>query len=134
LTDDNAARGSLYSDAVVEAFLERVDKRVAERVDREIAARIDARLASAPRAEPATAPPTAPSGHRATLLTGVAIGMLLTGLPSVLVAASTGGYLAKDEVAVLFVIGVLVALVAAITAWRATARQLRGRDASTRRA
>ena len=125
--------GPEYSDAVVEAFLERVDKRVAERVDREIAARIDARLTPAQRTEPAPAP-AAPPSHRATLLTGVAIGMLIAGLPSVLVAASAGGHLAKDEVAVLFAIGVVVALIASITAWRATARQLRARDTSTRRA
>lgn len=122
--------GPEYSDAVVESFLERVDKRVAERVDREIAARVDARRDAAPREE-LTRP--AQPNSRLTLLTGVAIGVFVTGVPSVMVAASGGGVLAKDETAVLIVIAVLLAVVAAIGAFRATARQTRSRGRSVKR-
>jgi hypothetical protein len=125
--------GPEYSDAVVEAFLERVDKRVAERVDREVAARLDERLRPAPReaAPPAPAPaPAAPLSGRVTLLTGVALGILVTGVPSVMVAASAGAVVAKDETTVLLVIGVLVALIALVAAWRGTARQPRNRGSS----
>jgi hypothetical protein len=118
--------GPEYSDAVVESFLERVDKRVAERVDREIAARVDARLGVAPRDEGTR--PAQPNG-RLTLLTGVAIGVFVTGVPSVMVAASGGGVLAKDETQVLIVIAVLLAVVAAIAAFRAAARETRSRGA-----
>jgi hypothetical protein len=72
--------GPEYSDAVIESFL--------ERVDREITARIDACLGPVPREQPA---PPAQSNSRRTLLTGVAIGIVVTGVPSVAVAASAGG-------------------------------------------
>lgn len=88
--------GSEYSDAVVESFL--------ERVDREIAARVEARLGAASRDEQAQ--PAQP-GSRHTLLMGVGIGIFITGVPSVLVAASGGGVLAKDETSVLLVIGII---------------------------
>ena len=122
--------GPEYSDAVVESFLERVDKRVAERVDREIAARVDARLGVAPRDE--VTRPAQPNG-RLTLLTGVAIGVFVTGVPSVMVAASGGSVLAKDETQALIVITVLLAVVAAIIAFRAAARETRSRGRSGKR-
>jgi len=55
--------GPEYSDAVVAAFL--------EKVDREVAARVDARLAGIPEAPPAK--PAWPAGRR-TLAKGIAIG------------------------------------------------------------
>lgn len=119
--------GSEYSDAVVESFLERVDRRVAERVDREVAAR----LGTAPRPRPAPredlARPAQPSS-RLVLLMGVAIGVFVTGVPSVMIAAGGGDVLAKDETSLLVVIGVLLGLVAAVVAYRATAREMRRRD------
>jgi hypothetical protein len=62
--------GPEYSDAVVASFL--------EKVDREIAARVEARLTGTPRAEPAKA------GSRRTLLTGIAIGAAVGGIPLLL--------------------------------------------------
>src|SRR5580698_4491244 len=69
--------GPEYSDAVIESFL--------ERVDREIAARVDARLGPVSRERPVR--PAQPNSRR-TLLTGVAIGILVAGVPSLMVAAS----------------------------------------------
>jgi hypothetical protein len=63
--------GPEYSDAVIESFL--------ERVDREITARVDARLGPVSREQPVQ---PAQSSSRRTLLTGVAIGVLVTGVPS----------------------------------------------------
>ena len=88
--------GPDYSDAVVESFL--------ERVDREIAARVDARLGAASRNQQ---PQSAQPGSRHALLMGVGIGIFVTGMPSALVAASGGGVLAKDETSVLLVIGII---------------------------
>jgi hypothetical protein len=119
--------GPEYSDAVVESFLERVDKRVAERLDREIAARLDARLQAAPRAE--VTRPAHPNG-RLMLFTGIAIGVFVTGVPSVMVASSGGGVLAKDETTVLVVIAVLLAVAAALAALRVTVRVTRSRGRS----
>jgi len=62
--------GPEYSDAVVASFL--------EKVDREIAARVEARLASTPRTKPAK------PGSRRTLLTGIAIGAAVGGIPLLL--------------------------------------------------
>jgi hypothetical protein len=98
--------GPEYSDAVVESFL--------ERVDREIAARVDARLGTAPREQPAE---PARSNGRRTLLTGAAIGIFVTGVPSVMIAASGGGVLAKDETQALFVIAILWVIAVAIAAF-----------------
>lgn len=95
--------GSEYSDAVVESFL--------ERVDREIAARVDARLGAASHDEQAQ---PAPPSSRHTLLMGVGIGIFITGMPSVLVTASGGGVLAKDETSVLLVIGIIWTVAIAI--------------------
>jgi hypothetical protein len=95
--------GPEYSDAVIESFL--------ERVDREITARADARLGPACREQPA------PSNSRRTLLTGVAIGTFVTGVPSMMVAASAGGVISKDETQVLFIIAILWAIAVAIGAF-----------------
>ena len=62
--------GPEYSDAVVASFL--------ERVDREIAARVEARLAGVPRTGPAK------TDSRSTLLTGIAIGATVCGIPLLL--------------------------------------------------
>jgi hypothetical protein len=62
--------GPEYSDAVVASFL--------EKVDREIAARVEARLAGMPRPEPAK------TDSRRTLLTGIAIGGAIGGIPLLL--------------------------------------------------
>jgi hypothetical protein len=58
--------GPEYSDAVIESFL--------ERVDREITARVDARSGTVSRERPAQ---PAQLDSRRTLLTGVAIGVLI---------------------------------------------------------
>jgi hypothetical protein len=62
--------GPEYSDAVVASFL--------EKVDREITARVEARLAGAPRTEPVK------TDSRRTLLTGIAIGAAVGGIPLLL--------------------------------------------------
>lgn len=64
--------GPEYSDAVVASFL--------EKVDREIAARVEARLAGTPQAPPAK------PGSRRALLTGIAIGIAVSGIPLILIA------------------------------------------------
>jgi hypothetical protein len=98
--------GPEYSDAVVESFLDRVDQ--------EITARLDARLGPVPREQPVQ--PVQASSRR-TLLTGVAIGIFITGVPSAMVAASAGGVISKDETQVLFVVGILWAIAVAIAAF-----------------
>jgi hypothetical protein len=98
--------GPEYSDAVVESFLDRVDQ--------EITARLDARLGPVPREQPVQ---PAQSSSRRTLLTGVAIGIFITGVPSAMVAASAGGVISKDETQVLFVVGILWAIAVAIAAF-----------------
>ncbi len=62
--------GPEYSDAVVASFL--------EKVDREIAARVEARLAGMPPTE------LAKTDSRRTLLTGIAIGAAVAGIPLLL--------------------------------------------------
>jgi len=98
--------GPEYSDAVIESFL--------ERVDREITARIDARLGPVPREQPVQ---PAQSNSRRTLLTGVMIGILVAGVPSYLVAANAGGVIAGDETQVLLVIAILWAIAVAVGAF-----------------
>jgi len=98
--------GPEYSDAVIESFL--------ERVDRKIDARVDARLGPVSREQPVQ---PAQSNNRRTLLTGVAIGILITGVPSAMVAASAGGVIPKDEAQVLIVVGILWAIAVAIAAF-----------------
>jgi hypothetical protein len=105
--------GPEYSDAVVESFLERVDREIDARVDARLAAaRVDARLGPAPR-EQAAVQPAQPSGRR-TLLTGVAIGIFVTGVPSLLVAQSAGGVIPGDEMSVVIVLAVFWAIAVAI--------------------
>src|ERR1700729_1934777 len=98
--------GPEYSDAVIESFL--------ERVDREIAARVDARLGPVSREQ--SVQPAQPNSRR-TLLTGVAIGIFVTGVPSAMVAASAGGVIPGDETHVLLIIGILWAIAVAIAAF-----------------
>jgi len=98
--------GPEYSDAVIESFL--------ERVDREITAHLDARLGPVSREQPVL--PAQPNSRR-TLLTGVAIGIFVTGVPSMMVAASAGGVIAKDESQVLLVVAILWAIAVAIAAF-----------------
>jgi hypothetical protein len=106
--------GPEYSDAVVESFL--------ERVDREIAARV-ARLGPAPREQPVQ---PAQSNGRRMLLAGVAIGIFVTGVPSVLVATGAGGVIPGDETSVLLVLAVLWAVAVAVGAFaRPVSRYLR---------
>jgi hypothetical protein len=98
--------GPEYSDAVIESFLERVDQ--------EITARVDARLRPVSREQP-TQP--AQSNSRRTLLTGVAIGIVVTGVPSMAVAASAGGVITGDERSVLIVVAILWVIAVAIAAF-----------------
>jgi hypothetical protein len=88
--------GPEYSDAVIESFL--------ERVDREITARVDARSGTVSRERPAR---PVQSDSRRTLLTGVAIGILITAGP--LLAVIT-----KSNLVVLIGIPLLWAIAAAI--------------------
>jgi hypothetical protein len=69
--------GPEYSDAVVASFL--------EKVDREIAARVEARLAGMPQTEPAK------RGSSRTLLTGMAIGVAVGGIPLLLLLVMQAG-------------------------------------------
>ena len=119
--------GPEYSDAVVESFLERVNRQVAERVDQQIAARADASLAAASRKEPTQ--PDEPDSHR-TLLAGVAIGIFVTGVPSVMIAASGGGVLAKDETQLLLILAVIWAVLITVGTM---VRRPRGRGTATDR-
>ena len=98
--------GPEYGDAVLESFL--------ERVDREITARVDARLGPVTREQPVQ--PAQSNGRRA-LLTGVAIGIVVTGVPSMAVAASAGGVIAGDERSALLVVAILWAIAVAIAAF-----------------
>jgi hypothetical protein len=115
--------GPEYSDAVVESFL--------ERVDREIAARVDARLGSASREQPAR--PARPNGRR-LLLTGVAIGIFVTGVPSLLVAQGAGGVIPQDETSVLLVLAILWAIAVAVGAFARPVSQYLRRDRDVRQA
>ncbi len=51
------------------------------------------------------------------LLAGVAIGIFVTGVPSLLVVKGAGGVITKDEMEVLLVIGVLWAIAVAVGAF-----------------
>jgi hypothetical protein len=116
--------GPEYSDAVVESFL--------ERVDREIAARVEARLEPVPRGQPVQ---PAPSNGRRMLLTGVAIGIFVTGVPSLLVVQGASGVISQDEMQVLLVLGVLwaIAVVVGAFAYRSVTTAARTRRSSTGR-
>jgi hypothetical protein len=114
--------GPEYRDAVIESFL--------ERVDREITARVDARLGPVSREQPVQ---PAQSNGRRTLLTGVAIGIFVTGVPSALVAASGGGVIAKDEAQVLFIVGILWAIAVAVAAFAYPVSYYRRKEHGVRR-
>jgi hypothetical protein len=113
--------GPEYSDAVVESFLDRVDQ--------EITARLDARLGPVPREQPVQ---PAQSNSRRTLLTGVAIGIFITGVPSAMVAASAGGVISKDETQVLFIVGILWVIAVAIAAFAYPVSYYRRREHGVR--
>jgi hypothetical protein len=113
--------GPEYSDAVIESFL--------ERVDREVTARVEARLGPVPVERPTV--PT-PANNRRMLLTGVAIGIVVTGIPSMAVAASAGGVIPADEQAVLIVLAILWAIAVGIGAYVYPARRDRGRQYGVR--
>jgi hypothetical protein len=98
--------GPEYSEAVIESFL--------ERVDREITARVDARLGPVSREQPVQ---PAQSNSRRTLLTGVTIGIFVTGVPSMMVAASASGVIASDERQVLLIIAILWAIAVGVAAF-----------------
>ena len=115
--------GPEYSDAVIESFL--------ERVDREITARVDARLGPVSREQPVQ---PAQSKSRRTLLTGVAIGIFVTGVPSAMVASSAGGVIPGDETQVLLTIAILWAIAVAIAAFASRAPfELRRKEYGVRR-
>jgi hypothetical protein len=113
--------GPEYSDAVIESFL--------ERVDREIAARVDARLGPVSREQPVQ---PAQSNSRHTLLTGIAIGIVVTGVPSMMVAASAGGVIPKDETSVLLIIAILWAIAVTIGAFVYPVRHYRRKEHGVR--
>lgn len=71
--------GPEYSDAVIESFL--------ERVDREITARADARSGIVSRDRPV---PPAHSDSRRTLLTGIVIGILIASGPFIALITKSG--------------------------------------------
>jgi hypothetical protein len=98
--------GPEYRDAVIESFL--------ERVDREITARVDARLGPVSREQPVR---PAQSNSRRTLLTGVAIGILVTAVPSMMVAAGAGGNSPGRETSVVIVLAILWAIAVSIGAF-----------------
>ena len=67
-----------------------------------------------------------------TALTGVAIGIFITGVPSAMVAASAGGVIAKDEAQVLFIVGILWAIAVAIAAFAYPVSYYRRKEHSIR--
>ena len=109
--------GPEYSDAVVESFL--------ERVDREIAARVDARLGPASREQPVQ---PARSNGRGMLLAGVAIGIFVTGVSSILVAEGAGGVIPGDETSVLIVLAILWAIAVGLGAFVYPVRHYRRKE------
>jgi hypothetical protein len=110
--------GPEYSDAVIESFLERVDQ--------EITARLDARLGPPASREQAVQP--ARSNGRRTLLTGVAIGIVMAGVPSVVVAAGAGGVIGQDETQVLLIVGILWVIAVAVAAFAHPVSYYRRKD------
>ena len=115
--------GPEYRDAVIESFL--------ERVDREITARVDARLRPEPREQPVQ---PVQSNSRRALLTGVAIGIVITGAPSMAVASGGGGVLPGDETSVLIVLAIMWAVAVAIAAFVYPVRRHRRKAYGVRQA
>jgi hypothetical protein len=114
--------GPEYSDAVIESFLERVDQ--------EVTARLDARLGPVSREQPVQ---SAQSNGRRTLLTGVAIGIVMAGVPSVVVAAGAGGVIGQDETQVLLIVCILWVIAVAVAAFAHPVSYYRRKDHGIRR-
>ena len=120
--------GPEYRDAAIESFL--------ERVDREIAARVEARLGPVPREQPVQpVPPAQPAqpNDRRSLLAGVAIGIFVTGVPSMMVATGGGSVIGKDETEVLLIIAILWAIAVAIGAFVYPVSHYRRKEHDVRR-
>jgi hypothetical protein len=109
--------GPQYSDAVVESFL--------EKVDREISARIDAKLASVAQADNAPAE-LAKTGRRRALRTGLAVGVVATGVPLTWLAVVVQGSAAARSDFGFWLLGAWLAIVV-ICAAVALVRKPRGR-------
>jgi hypothetical protein len=108
--------GPEYGDAVVESFLEKVDQ--------EISARIDARLASVAQASTAPAE-LARAGRRRALRTGLAVGVVATGVPLTWLAVVLHGSAAARWDFGLWLLGAW-SVIAMICAAVAVARKPRG--------
>jgi hypothetical protein len=74
----------------------------------------------------------AQSDSRRTLLTGVAIGIFVTGVPSMAVAAGAGGVIPGDETSVLIVLAILWAIAVAIGAFVYPVRRYRRKEYGVR--
>ena len=110
--------GPEYSDAVVESFL--------EKVDREIGARIDAHLASAPGARRRPAEVSALSRRRA-LLTGLAVGTAVTGIPLTWIIVILRGSASVRADGQLWLVGTWLGI-AVLCALTASVHKPRGRE------
>jgi hypothetical protein len=110
--------GPEYSDAVVAAFLDRVEE--------EIAARVEARMAEAPRYR--TAPPTpvpADEHGRRMLLRGIAIGVVIGGFVVSVIGGNAGEH-ARRLALLLLAIAVIYAVVSAVRQGRPRISQGQG--------
>jgi hypothetical protein len=110
--------GPEYRDAVVESFLEKIDQQVAARIDQTVSARLapQAPVQQVPLVVQQAKP--ADTHTKRMLLTGAVIGIFVTGIPSVMVAAASGGgsAVAMDEITFLLALAVILAVVVAIVA------------------
>lgn len=97
--------GPEYGDAVLASFLEKVDQQIAATADRAVAARLG----------PEAGPAQARLDRRRTLLAGVAIGAVITGIPSLDIATRGGAVLGADEGSFLVAVLIVLAIVAAIS-------------------
>lgn len=95
----------------MESFLEKIDQQVAARIDQTVSARL------APQAPVQQAQPAVAHAKR-MLLTGVVIGIFITAIPSVMVAAASGGgsAVARDETNFLLALAVILAVVIGVVA------------------
>lgn len=86
----------------MESFLEKIDQQVAARIDQTVSARL------APRAL-AQQVQSAIAHAKRTLLTGVVIGIFITGIPAVMAAA-------RNETNLLLALAVILAVVISVVA------------------